>query len=166
MGGFVIKTDGLPKTAADHTTQIVEAAKEALAVTENYRNMFGSGEGTCSLFATVRAAAQSVRLPQDTELILELPDSELTMLLPTEQVRKLFKELVNNSGKALAQGDHKRQIHVIGTVTADSVSIVVQDTGCGVSDEDLGTIWGTRYRARGDAPGMGFGLWWAKTLWT
>jgi PAS domain S-box-containing protein len=92
------------------------------------------------------------------EVRVELaPDLPAVMVDP-EQFKRVVVNLVDNSAEAL-QDSLVRQLHIATQPgPADTVELVVADTGCGVSDEEKEKLFLPYFSTKGRGTGLGLAI--------
>lgn len=95
---------------------------------------------------------------QSVELVAQMPQMPV-VTVDMARIRQVLHNLLANALRYTPEGG---SVTVIGTFTADSVDIAVQDTGIGLNEEQLAQVFdrfyrGDRSRSR-DTGGTGLGL--------
>jgi len=101
-----------------------------------------------------QAEAAGVQLEVESESDLPLLD------LDPERIRQVLSNLISN---ALRYTPRNGRVHVRCQADGNKLSLVVEDSGAGISSEDLPYIFERFYKSR-DSGGMGLGLAIAKHL--
>jgi GAF domain-containing protein len=105
------------------------------------------------LLDIIKEAIESVDIPQNIYLKESYP-MQLPKVFATKQLLEVFRNLLRNSFYAMPNGG----IVEIGTKLSEfEIEIWVEDTGCGMSEEEKEQIFNLGYGKRG-----GFGLWWSR----
>ena len=110
------------------------------------------------------------------ELCVDLPEEQLFAFADASALRRILCGLVENAIKYTPDGGC---ITLAARLVADEVLITVADTGCGINAADVPRIFEKFYRGRpaltiddsvnrsaanGEAPGIGLGLYLARTV--
>lgn len=77
-----------------------------------------------------------------------------------EQIKQMFTNLIINASQAMKDQPAERNILTVGTGMAEEGRLVlayVQDTGCGIADQDLERIFDPFYTTKGEE-GTGLGM--------
>jgi signal transduction histidine kinase len=74
-----------------------------------------------------------------------------------EQFRRLVVNLVDNAAEAM-QDSLVKQLYIGTAGTADTVELVVADTGCGVSPEDKEKLFLPYFSTKGRGTGLGLAI--------
>jgi len=77
-----------------------------------------------------------------------------------EQIKQMFTNLIINASQAMKDQPAERSILTVGTGMAEEGRLVlayVQDTGCGIADQDLERIFDPFYTTKGEE-GTGLGM--------
>lgn len=137
-------------------------AREKVEVNEIIRN--------CALIERHAADARS------HNLCVDLPEERLLAVADASALRRVLCGLVENAIKYTADGG---RIRLSAQLREQQVAITVSDNGCGINAEDVPHVFEKFYRGRpatdvnsanggtpprGEAPGVGLGLYLAKTI--
>ena len=104
---------------------------------------------------------------KDTVAIVnDKPQPDICGNCATELLRSLFGVLVKNALDAMPEGGRLtisyKELHALHGGAKRSVVVSVTDTGCGIPEDKLETIFQKEYTTRSEHHGLGFGLWWLK----
>jgi signal transduction histidine kinase len=98
-------------------------------------------------------------------LEFERPSSPLKVLADVDQVQQVTLNLLSNAFRATPRGGRVRLTLAASSFKTGeggreqpSVSLTVDDTGCGIGDESLGHIFEPFFTTWADAGGAGLGL--------
>lgn len=94
---------------------------------------------------------------RDIKFTIDLPESgDTTLAIDIEKIERVFFNLMSNAIKYTPRGG---KIHLSCSVTADTLTLVVEDTGRGIAKEDITQVFDRFFRAGTDNPdGTGIGL--------
>jgi signal transduction histidine kinase len=108
-----------------------------------------------------RFAAQAEQAELDFSL--SLPEGSVTVLGSEEQLRRVVDNLVDNALKFTPQPG---RIEVSLAANGEWATLVVEDSGIGIAEEDLPLVFHRFHRGRNtaDIPGSGLGLAMVKTI--
>ncbi|MBU7035468.1 MAG: PAS domain S-box protein [Theionarchaea archaeon] len=106
----------------------------------------------------LRDALSSVRVPDSVQVVYSVDETVPRALLDSEQIRRVFINLITNAVQAMPQG---------GTLTLRTfhnkhIYIGIQDTGHGIPQEDISRIFEPFFTTR--VKGIGLGLAIVKTI--
>lgn len=87
-------------------------------------------------------------------LMLELPDDDICIRTDKSRLMQVISNLINNAIKFIPKGTITLGYRLI----TDFVEFYVQDTGIGISEENLGKIFNRFEKVNHFAPGTGLGL--------
>lgn len=100
----------------------------------------------------IKNALSSVNIPENIEVITELDEIPL-MLLDSEQIQRVFKNIIINAVQAMLEGG---KLTIQTVKHGDSVNIAFKDTGIGIPKENLGKIFEPLFSTK--TTGIGLGL--------
>jgi GAF domain-containing protein len=115
-------------------------------------------------------AQSQVNIPAG--IVLEMPELQESPLVfvPRLSMREVLSNILKNAVQAIeAAGTEGGTIKVSYQDLAEQGRVVIQvrDTGCGISEERQAQLFEPLWRQPGSTvKGMGYALWWAKTLLT
>jgi signal transduction histidine kinase len=102
---------------------------------------------------------QTIASEKDVTIRIEIPDSPIFIQVDPDRIRQALGNLLGN---ALRYSPDGSEIHVATTLWDDFVFIQIQDSGIGISPEDLPRVFDRFYRGdtsrNRDLPGTGLGL--------
>lgn len=114
------------------------------------------------LFRDVEAiVARQVRSLGST-LVVQPPHGARPLNLDPVQMQQVLMNLVVNAAQAMANQPGSREVHLQAMDAVQGVTIVVEDTGPGIPEDKIGTIFNAFYTTK--AMGMGIGLSVSKTI--
>jgi two-component system nitrogen regulation sensor histidine kinase NtrY len=90
----------------------------------------------------------------ETELAASLP----TVKLDREQFKRVVVNLVDNAAEAMQDSLLKRLYISTRATEADSVELIVADTGCGVSRDDKEKLFLPYFSTKGRGTGLGLAI--------
>ncbi len=164
-----IKAKCTPVVASDsYLSQNLDAieasARQAMAaVRENLAHLRPIHAGPISVAASVDEALHDLSIAP----VVSLNRSGLERLPPViasqHSLTLVFRNLIENALRALDTGG---SIHIAGSVDGAWVTIKVTDDGPGIPPERQAEIFefDVNSHAQGRNHGLGFGLWWVRTL--
>jgi two-component system NtrC family sensor kinase len=100
----------------------------------------------------IKNALSSVNIPENIEVITELDEIPL-MLLDSEQIQRVFKNIIINAVQAMLEGG---KLTIQTVKDGDSVNIAFKDTGIGIPKQNLGKIFEPLFSTK--TTGIGLGL--------
>jgi len=100
----------------------------------------------------IKNALSSVNIPENIEVITELDEIPL-MLLDSEQIQRVFKNIIINAVQAMLEGG---KLTIQTVKDGDSVNIAFKDIGIGIPKENLGKIFEPLFSTK--TTGIGLGL--------
>jgi signal transduction histidine kinase len=107
------------------------------------------------LSALARDVVKSLQpIAEEGRVRVEVQGASATARVDPAKLRKVIENLVGNALKYTDAGGSVR-VEIAG---GDDVRITVEDTGVGMTEEQLGRIFDRFYRGHGDRPGTGLGL--------
>jgi len=106
-------------------------------------------EGAMSVFAG--------RL-EDIQVTVNLDRSIPPLLLDKEQFKRVIVNLVDNAAEAMRDAMVKRLIVVTRATSADSVELLIADTGCGISAGDKEKLFLPYFSTKGRGTGLGLAI--------
>ena len=152
---------GLPERAVA-ANKMVDASHRANEVLEGVRALFGKGELHKTPVDINDLIADAMRILQP-ELDSHKVETRLTLhsALPPvsghrSQLQEVMVNLINNALEAMASADGLRVLKIRTEPTAGGVAIAVEDTGPGVSPENVDGIFDAFVSTKPN--GMGLGL--------
>src|SRR4029077_6824995 len=75
-----------------------------------------------------------------------------------EQFKRAVVNLVDNAAEAMRDSSVKRLLVVTQATSADSVELLVADTGCGISPEDKEKLFLPYFSTKGRGTGLGLAI--------
>lgn len=95
-------------------------------------------------------------IQMETNLDADLP----TAMLDTEQLRRVFVNLIDNASNALADLDGERQINISTSFDSDRSLLIaeVADTGHGIQPADFKRLFQPYFSTRGSGTGLGLAI--------
>lgn len=83
---------------------------------------------------------------------------EKNSLLSTKEIVLIVGNLIENSFEAMADSKNSRQVEVFIAANEEGLTITVDDTGCGMSDEQISKVLSEPYTTKGSGHGYGMRL--------
>jgi len=93
---------------------------------------------------------------KDIEIIKEYDPDLPEILMDASQIEQVFVNMIINAGQAMPQGG-KLVIRTGVSASGDHIYIRVEDTGCGIPEENIGKIFDPFFSTKGNK-GTGLGL--------
>ncbi len=150
---------------ATNLTEIERSANEAMeAVRVNLSQLRPIQFAEVNVVDCVREALLENRVPEGIQIKLEGLDSLPAVLAGQRSLSWVFANLVQNAAEALGR---QGTVVITGKWVGDrQVEVSVSDDGPGISPELHERIfeWSYSGRKANRSGGLGFGLWWVKTL--
>lgn len=78
--------------------------------------------------------------------------------LSTQELVTILGNLIENAFHAVEQVEGIRQVQLFLSQTTDGLTIIVDDTGCGMTEEQLQKLLGGSFTTKGEGHGVGFRL--------
>ncbi len=103
----------------------------------------------------VTESLQSVSLPENIDVSLEIPDDLPDVLADEHQIPIVFRNLIRNAQDAMPEGG---TLTIAANLVDGQVRIEVRDTGTGISPEDLGHIMEPLYSTKSRGVGLGLAI--------
>jgi len=104
----------------------------------------------------LREALRGVITPDSQKLGVSVEDEDLMADLDPAQMQQVIINLVNNAQAAMPRGGC---INIrVASPGEDSLVIEVADTGCGISEQNIGRIFEPFFTTKGQGKGTGLGL--------
>lgn len=109
--------------------------------------------GPLSIRKLLHGVVQSMTIPDNVNVIWDLPDDLPKILVDANQIPIVFRNLVRNARDAMEGGG---ELTIRASSVDSHVSIQIADTGIGIAPDDLKRIMEPLYSTK--ARGMGLGL--------
>jgi len=152
---------------ASNLIEIERSALDAMQTVRDRLKLLRPIERTpVSLATCIGAAIQAAALPNEISVQLAGLEGLPPVMAAREPLALIFQNLLENARDAM---DGRGRILIAGSSQGREVLITVSDTGPGIPPELHERVFELEFsgRSRGDRarrPGLGFGLWWVKTL--
>lgn len=144
--------------------EIRRSAQEAMrGVADNLRLLRPSATAAIDLAPCVEQALQMMERPAGLEVTVQGLEALPPVQAEEYSVALVFLNLLDNACTAM-QGQGR--IRVRGTATLDQVRVTISDTGPGIDPARQEQIFEFSQSGRSGRSGLGFGLWWVRTLLT
>jgi signal transduction histidine kinase len=107
----------------------------------------------------VRQTLKRYRVPDSVEVVLDLPSDLPSVYADPGHVVQVLGNLVTNACQAMALADGTPQpgkINLSARQQGDMIAITIQDTGTGISPENMGKLFEPLFTTK--ARGIGLGL--------
>lgn len=99
----------------------------------------------------------SSQIPPGIEIIRDIPE-DLELNLDAQRIQQVFLNLVENAVHAIKIPRGEIRISARTEPAADQVVITVEDTGCGIPEQDLGRVFDPFFTTKEVGMGTGLGL--------
>ena len=104
-------------------------------------------------------ANRAAELDIDFELRRDSNLPEKNSFLSTRELALIIGNLIENSFEAMTNSNAERQVEVFIGVNSQGLTLIVDDTGCGMTDEEIKKIHaGGGYTTKGEGHGYGMKL--------
>ena len=103
-------------------------------------------------------ANRAAELKIDFELRSDSNLPEKNPFLSTKELTLLIGNLIENSFEATAEKNGERQVEVFIGVNSQGLTIIVDDTGCGMTEEEISAVLAGAYTTKGAGHGYGMKL--------
>lgn len=113
------------------------------------------------IMKSIIAAFEHISREKEIETSLVCPDTPVLLWFDIAQMQKVFYNLLSNAYKFTPIGG---RVSVCITEISDEVSILVEDTGKGISPDHLRKLFTYYYQADSEKPGYGIGLALSKSI--
>jgi len=136
------------------TNQLLTLSRDDAGMTQPHLKTFDISR----LLAHIVEARRPLAEAQQLRLLLETPQSSITVSSDPERLRQVFENLIDNAIKYTPAGG---TVTVIASPRADAVEVSVRDTGIGIEDVHLPRLFDRFYRVNKDSSftgGAGLGL--------
>ncbi|MBN2765293.1 MAG: response regulator [Paludibacteraceae bacterium] len=96
---------------------------------------------------------------KDLNIVLQMPDEEITNCIDKEAFNKIISNLLSNAMKYA-----KKEITIVLNADSENLSISVADDGPGINESERSKIFDVFYQTNHSEPGTGIGLTLARSL--
>ena len=161
MAEMMMSGDSLPAELHEEVTLIRESAQKANNIVSDLMKF--SRQSTPELHErdmreTVLAALRLTAYPTrkaNVQVIQDIPDEPIPMVFDDQQIEQVLVNLITNAVQAMPGGGTLR----VNLSQSDGVAAVaVQDTGSGISPENLSRIFDPFFTTKPEGEGTGLGL--------
>ena len=161
MAEMMMSGDNLPAELHEEVTLIRESAQKANNIVSDLMKF--SRQSTPELHErdmreTVLAALRLTAYPTrkaNVQVIQDIPDEPIPMVFDDQQIEQVLVNLITNAVQAMPGGGTLR----VNLSQSDGVAAVaVQDTGSGISPENLSRIFDPFFTTKPEGEGTGLGL--------
>jgi signal transduction histidine kinase/DNA-binding response OmpR family regulator len=168
---LIARTDGALSAEQEKQVQYIRKAAESLtelvddlldmARVEAGKTMVAAKDFSVGeLFGALRGMLRPILVGDAVELIFEEPEKELRLVSDEGKVSQILRNFISNALKFTERGE----VRVWADLDAatDRVTFSVRDTGIGIAEEDIDTIWQefgqVPNRLQAQVKGTGLGL--------
>lgn len=139
-------------------SQAIEFINEQ-AIEKNGQNILRLIQDKAIAALLIGKANRAAELDIDFELRRDSNLPEKNSFLSTRELALIIGNLIENSFEAMTSASVERQVEVFIGVNAQGLTLVVDDTGCGMTDEEIKKIHaGGGYTTKGEGHGYGMKL--------
>ena len=145
-----------------HSDELIKLVNDLLDIARIESGKIGMNIRNASLTEIIKSVAD-LFFPQTDEkninLSLEIPDDPVLVWMDTSQIQRVFINLIGNALKFTPQ---EGEINIRVVPDAEFITIEIQDSGIGISKEDLPKVFDEFYRVDNvinvEKKGTGLGL--------
>jgi GAF domain-containing protein len=145
----------------DRREKILQITNTVLEETTKLKNYVQGENDAVDLYQTIHAVLDRVTIPNNIELQYETPQQPSPLIIRGSrlQTREALLNLVDNAIDAMRNGGILTvDISTDRWQDRDWATIIVQDTGCGITEERLDRIFDSGSSTK-TGRGLGMGLW-------
>jgi len=102
----------------------------------------------------VADVVETLKVPENVEVSVSL-DGLSGVRADSDLFKRVFTNLLSNAVQAMPDGG---SLSVTGAVSGDTVTVVVSDTGVGVSEENLGKLFQPLFTTKAKGTGLGLSV--------
>jgi len=151
------------KADRDLLTSSISHIRSIVSALDDGKSQTNSLDESQELYETLNNSLRAISLivPKDIFFLIEIQDAVVSARIPhlPHEFRSLLGNIVNNAIDAI--GGEIGRIKVMAKDLGHTVEIIVEDTGCGFSNENSSRIFDKGFSSK--ATGSGIGLYHAKT---
>lgn len=156
---------GRVKTSAERLNLLVDDIIEISSIESGHLNLRPSWVNIGALLATVVESFATQTRSKHQQVILDHSQVDLFAWADEHRLHQVVDNLISNAHKYTLEGG---RIVVAASQNAAGTLVTVEDTGVGLTEDELGSLYTKFYRARNtatwDIPGTGLGLAIARAL--
>jgi signal transduction histidine kinase len=104
---------------------------------------------------TVVDVVETLKVPENIEVSVRLDDRLRSVRADANLLKRVFTNLLTNGIQAMPKGG---SLTVTGTASDDEVTIVVSDTGSGVSEENMSKLFQPLFTTKAKGTGLGLAV--------
>ncbi|HSJ52742.1 MAG TPA: GAF domain-containing protein, partial [Anaerolineae bacterium] len=149
---------------------IARAARNMMALASDLRRPDIARSEPVDVVRLVHEAREQIHVPETIEIHVRAPRELPAAFVPRLNTREVLSNVLKNAVQAItAAGAGAGTIDVTCTALPEQKCIVleVHDTGCGITPDRLGQLFEPLWlQPGGTGKGMGYALYWAKTVLT
>jgi len=97
----------------------------------------------------------TLKVPENVEVSVSLDEGLHGVRADSDLLKRVFTNLLTNAVQAMPDGG---SLSVTGTVSDDAVTVVVSDTGVGVSEENVGKLFQPLFTTKAKGTGLGLSV--------
>jgi signal transduction histidine kinase len=97
----------------------------------------------------------TLKVPENVEVSVSLDEGLHEVRADSNLLKRVFTNLLTNGVQAMPDGG---SLSVTGTVSGDAVTVVVSDTGVGVSEENVGKLFQPLFTTKAKGTGLGLSV--------
>lgn len=150
---YLLRED--PGRAEALTDMIDESVETAITTIEDLSSKTQTGElkiTVTDLRYVIEMAAEMAKIPPEVKVETRCSDEFLAILLDVAKFQRVLDNLIRNAVEAMPSG---------GTLTissqrlGDTIQVIVQDTGAGISKEDMSKLFQPFFTTKQGGTGLG-----------
>jgi len=104
---------------------------------------------------TVVDVVGTLKVPENVEVSVGLDEGLRSVRADAILLKRVFTNLLTNGFQAMPEGG---SLTVTGTASEDEATIVVSDTGCGVSEENMSKLFQPLFTTKAKGTGLGLAV--------
>ena len=149
---------GRMRVSANHLLYLIDELLAFARVEGEHESVHCAPVDLVAIMHDVRDVMEPLAMNKKLDLLMEMPETPVTVDSDADKLRQVLVNLVGNAVKYTSQG----HVRVSIDPSDDAVSLRVHDTGIGIRSEDLPHIfepfWQVDRSERGVSNGTGLGL--------
>jgi signal transduction histidine kinase len=159
------QTAALASDADQYLKMLENATQRCISLLDAWQRLIRQDpvqQSRTRLHAFVSACAENGRVGPSVSLTCTAVGPDATILADPTQLSRVLINLIQNASHALPAGQGR--IDLQSERAGDCARIVVRDTGCGISPDNLKCLFTPHFTTRSENGGMGLGLFIAKKI--
>jgi len=122
---------------------------------QDYARPVGVDPVETNLLELVNSIVSDVRAPSKVEVTVDCHHCSSTLKLDTALLRRVLTNLILNAVQAMPNGG---KLTIIAKRTQESIILSVQDTGTGISAENMGRVFKPFFTTKAQGQGLGLAV--------